>query len=244
MSKPELNSANLALRRARRALSGGAGRVLEVGCGQGRFLRALCRPDPSCQGHGCDIDREALLRAHAVGDGHHYLQADLTALPYASATFDVVLIFDVLEHLKDPGAGLAEVSRVLRPGGLLHALVPCEGQPLTLHWALARLGVAADLKERQGGHIQRFTQKGLLALLAQSGFGVLGVDYSMHPLGQAKDVATYLAREDWAHQWRLWPLLRGLVWGLWPLAYLEAEALSKVALSAVALHITARKQPQ
>lgn len=242
MARASLHPANLALRRARRALVGVGGRVLEVGCGQGRFLGALCQGNPPRQGFGCDIDRQALTLARSTGDGHSYLQASLTHLPYAEGSFDVVLIFDVLEHLDDPEAGLAEVARALRPGGLLHALVPCEGQPGTFYWALARLNLAADLKKRHGGHLQRFTQKELLALLKAKGFDRLEVSYSMHPLGQVKDMLTYLAQEDRARRWRISPLLQGLVWGFWPLAYLEAQLLSRVALSAVALHITARKR--
>lgn len=239
-TRGELRSTNLALCRARRALAGVRGRVLEVGCGQGRFLRAFCSVKPFRQGHGCDIDRRALVVGRALGDGYAYLQAGASHLPYADASFDIVLIFDVLEHLKDSQAGLDEVARVLRPGGFLHVLVPCEGQPSTLY----RFDSVAALKKRHGGHLQRFTHKEVLVQLGRAGFEVEKASYSMHPLGQVKDVFTYLAQEDRAKKWRLSPLLQGLVWGLWPLAYLESELLSRVGFSAVNLHISARRLPR
>src|SRR3990172_4281902 len=133
--RPSLSRFNTALRRAKAALDGSRGRALEVGCGSGRFLRALCSSVPHLQGHGCDIDERALAGAVRSGDGCHYLRANMTHLPYASASFQVVLAFDVLEHLADPSPAVAEIARVLQPGGIFHGLVPCEAQPFTLHRA-------------------------------------------------------------------------------------------------------------
>ncbi len=64
----------------------------------------------------------------------------------------------------------------------------------------------------------------------------------MHPLGQVKDVLTYLALEDWARQ-RPWLSLSFSIFirGLWVLSFIESTLLKKASLSAVALHITAQK---
>lgn len=233
---------NIALKRALREARGHTGRALEVGCGGGRFVRAIVRHCPDLEGHGCDISSEAIALASSAGDGVAYMMGDLLQLPYADAQFDMVFAFDVLEHLHHPDRGITEACRVLKQGGELHALVPCEGQPLTLHWLMWKLNMAADVKCKHGSHVQRFSHRGLLSLLADKGFQVTNISYSMHPLGQIRDILTYLAREDWAARWLLrvpFVALRAL---LWPLSYIESNLLSGVPLSAVAIHVTAKKR--
>jgi len=195
------------------------------------------------EGHGCDISPEVIARANIAGDSVSYTVGDLLQLPYADSQFDVVFAFDVLEHLHHPDMGIAEAYRVLKPGGVLHTLVPCEGQPLTLHWLMWRLNIAADVKCRHGSHVQRFSHRGLLSLLADKGFQPTNITYSMHPLGQVRDILTYLAREEWAARWHLGVFLLGALRALlWPTSYIESNLLSRVPLSAVAMHVTAKKR--
>ena len=95
-------------------------------------------------------------------------------------------MFDVLEHLEMPGASLAEIHRVLEPGGLFHLYVPCEGGFLSLASLLNQLGWKA--KERYAGHIQRFTRSSLQELIEAERFQVNGVVWSGHVVGQIADV--------------------------------------------------------
>jgi len=237
-----LHSRNIALRRALHEVRGRTGRALEAGCGGGRFMRAIVRHTPGLEGHGGDINSDAIALANRAKDGVCYTVSDLLHLPYADAQFDVVLVFDVLEHLEEPDRGLAEAYRVLKPGGVLHALVPCEGQPLTIYWLLGKLSNASDAKRRHSGHVQRFSHRSLLSLLGEVGFRVTDISYSMHPLGQMRDFLTYLAREEWASRWRLGVVLGVSKALLWPMSYIESNLLSRVPLSAVAVHVTAEKR--
>lgn len=94
-------------------------RVLDVGCGGGSlseaFARLGCRVvgvDPSAPSIAVAADHaaaQALPIAYAVGAGER--------LPFPPAAFDAVLCGDVLEHVADPEQVLAEIARVLRPGG-------------------------------------------------------------------------------------------------------------------------------
>lgn len=234
---------NTALRRALSALAGSNGRLLEAGCGAGRFVRTLKGVRPDFEAHGCDISQDAISLAMAYQDGVNYSVGSLLDLPYGDGHFDVALVIDVLEHLHSPATAIAELRRVLRPGGLLHALVPCEGQPLTLHWAMWKLNVAADLKERHGSHVQRFTRSGVQKLLTAAGFVVRDVSFSMHPAGQLKDVLTYLSREPWFQRARLDNVVfRQAMKPLWAAAYLEAAALSSLPICSVVEHITAVRE--
>jgi SAM-dependent methyltransferase len=101
---------------AARAATPAGARVLDAGAGEGRFRRYFA--------HARYIGVDS-----AVGDpGWDYsaLSAlgDLTRLPFADGSFDAALCTTVLEHVREPRAVLAEIARVLRPGGALYVSVP------------------------------------------------------------------------------------------------------------------------
>ena len=97
-------------------------RYLDAGCGDGRYLAALAglpaRPEHVT---ATDISERILdvARAAAAEAGIEVETArgNLEALPFPNESFDVVLCTQVIEHLLDPALGLAEIARVLAPGG-------------------------------------------------------------------------------------------------------------------------------
>jgi len=236
----DVSERNTALRRAVSALAGRSGAALEVGAGTARFLRAICRETPSLRPHASDRDAPSLQRALQAESSLSTTQSDLTALPYGDGSFDVTLVFDVLEHLHQPELGARELARVTKPNGVLHALIPCEGQPFTLHWLMWRLNWKAHLKEQRVGHVQRFTHRSAEWLLEAHGFQVTERSWSMHPIGQVRDIVSYLAEEPgFPGAVRRSLPFRGLLGTLWVLAYVESMVLRSVPFSAVALHVTA-----
>lgn len=97
-------------------------RVLEVGCGRGSALVALarlCRPTYLA---GLDIDPGLLAEARATlaraGADAELVVGDVRALPFASASLDVVVDFGTCYHIDRPEVALAEIQRVLAPRGL------------------------------------------------------------------------------------------------------------------------------
>jgi 2-polyprenyl-6-hydroxyphenyl methylase/3-demethylubiquinone-9 3-methyltransferase len=93
-------------------------RVLDVGCGAGFVANGLAR-----QGHepyGVDMAQSALDVAarHDRTGRARYVLGDALALPFADGMFDAACAMDVLEHVEDKAALIAEVARVLGPGGL------------------------------------------------------------------------------------------------------------------------------
>jgi len=175
-------------------LEGARGKVLEVGCGGGAMLRAIKTYRPDLDVYGCDFSWQAVRTAREWPVGVNYLAGNAHSLPLANETYAAVVMLDVLEHLPDPRLALAEIQRVLVPGGRLHLFVPCEGDPRNLHGLLWRLGWQA--KEKLIGHIQHFTASALQTLLAELGFHIHRNRWSGHAVNQVVDVA-YFSWIDW-----------------------------------------------
>ncbi len=89
-------------------------RVLDVGCGKGRFARVLRDHHPQARICGLDIS-EAML--HFVPEGIAPIGGTLTELPFATDSFDAAYATESLEHAVEIDVAVAELCRVVRPGG-------------------------------------------------------------------------------------------------------------------------------
>lgn len=240
---------DLAALRLERVLEGipdGPLRVLEVGCGAGRHTRAIKRYRPESLVFGCDVSTRAIEEAH-VGDGEvDYRLGNALELPYGEGCFDVVIILDVLEHVEDPAKAIAEVKRVLKPGGVFLLYVPLEANRGTLYSILRHSDIfpILDWKRDLVGHIQHFTAGDVTSLLAEGGFQIGEVSYSFHLAGQIHDLVDYWARN--ALRLSSHPLRRLLVRlaskpvfvVMWRLAYHE-DTLRRDDPVAAGMHVVA-----
>ena len=93
--------------------------ILDAGCGTGLNLRHL--PAGST---GVDINPRNIELLMQRLPNHNVVEGDVEALPFADASFGTVLCTEVIEHIPDPSAALAEYRRVLQPGGVLIGSVP------------------------------------------------------------------------------------------------------------------------
>jgi len=104
-------------------------RILDIGCGVGAFVRRLREFTPEV--YGFDIDRDSVttgaeeLPNLALAVGEH--------MPYPDASFDVIFLHEVLEHVDDDVATLKEARRVLAPGGRVVIFVPNRLYPFETH---------------------------------------------------------------------------------------------------------------
>lgn len=105
------------------------GRVLDNGCGIGMFVKHLTPHAGQVIGMDYDFDR---IRV-AGEDLSHLLSAVGEKLPFPSETFDVTISHEVLEHVSDDRAAVAEIVRTLRPRGRAIVFVPNRGYPFETH---------------------------------------------------------------------------------------------------------------
>jgi len=137
------------------------GRVLDLGCGVGNNLAALKRYGETW---GADSSPRALeyCRRDFRGRLDEVILPD--RVPYPDDTFDLIVMFDVLEHVADDLAAARRVFRLLRPGGLLALTVPA------LRWLWSRHDV-------EHHHQRRYHRPELRRVLREAGFEVLKLSY-------------------------------------------------------------------
>ena len=146
-------------------------RVLDLGCGAGRFVAAL--RDAGAEAVGVELAEAALERArrNAPGADVRLVEPD-GSLPLDHASVDLVWCSEVLEHVADTAYLLLEVRRVLRPGGRLLVTVPYHGRAKAALIALTRFDTHFD---PLGQHLRFYTRSSLTATLRGSGFEAVRV---------------------------------------------------------------------
>lgn len=162
-------------------------RIVDVGCGPGHTVRRFASRGDVI---GFDYSLDALGFARSTGV-RHVLAGDLTALPLASGSVDCVLALEVIEHVPDDVAALAEIARALRPGGVVAITVPA-------FMALWRY------HDEAYGHCRRYTRDDLAMRVRRAGLSVLSCQYfkcafflPMWMLATSERLGVTAGRENW-----------------------------------------------
>jgi SAM-dependent methyltransferase len=171
-----------------------SGRILDVGCGKGSFLRAFAAVRPGWRYAGVEPSRDEAELARRDGRLEVF-EGMFGSVPLASASFDLISIMHVLEHVSQPAGVLRELHRLLRPGGQLFIEVPnpCDVNmfydlllfehlyhftPDTLSWLAAREGFEVMAHERS-------TSYGAQRLIARKATAGRGGQFPAVSIGEA-----------------------------------------------------------
>jgi SAM-dependent methyltransferase len=152
-------------------------RVLDLGCGEGRHCHGIYITE-TAETTGVDLCQQSLEKARAglgtLPPGSatcSFIEASAYALPFADGHFDAVICSEVLEHLDDYPAALAEIARVLKQGGIFAATVP-RAWPERICWKLA--SGEGGYADQPGGHVRIFNVRTLTCMIEGKGFRFTG----------------------------------------------------------------------
>lgn len=170
----------------------GAGRLLEVGCASGWLLKHAAARGWTVT--GVELSPDAV--AHARGLGLDVRQGTLDGAGLAPASFDLLYMGDVLEHVPDCGATLRQVAALLAPGGHFFLRGPITTHSLARSFALAAYGLAgAALVLREPPyHLWEFTPRSLRALVRSAGLELVALEQAKIPPGRAHGRKSALQR--------------------------------------------------
>jgi SAM-dependent methyltransferase len=152
-------------------------RVLDLGCGAGRHAYEAMRRGADVVAYDVDAaavkDTATVMAAMDDCDGTGAaVNGDALRLPFADAAFDRVIAAEVLEHIPADTVVIAELARVLRPGGVLAVTVP-RWAPELANWALSD-----EYHTVPGGHIRIYRASTLASRIEAAGLTVLGRGYA------------------------------------------------------------------
>jgi SAM-dependent methyltransferase len=160
-----------------------SGSVMDLGCGAGDSVAQFRDVNPSVRWVGVDVERSPEVASRRRTDAE-FVVFDGVRLPFPDGSFDAVYCKQVLEHVRSPAPLLAEVSRVLRPGGTF-------------------AGSTSQLEPFHSLSTWNYTPYGLLLLLEQAGLSLVevrpGIDSLALILNRGLGMRRW-TRRWWAHE--------------------------------------------
>lgn len=186
-------------------------RLLDVGCGQGRHAFEALRRGAAV----VVLDRDAAECKELGAQDVRAVNSDVLRLPFPDASFDRIVAAEVLEHVDDDRRAMAELARILRPGGLLAVTVP-RWFPEQVCWALSSDYHAPAVP---GGHVRIYRRRQLVGRLRAAGLRPLGGHHAhaLHsPYWWLKCVVGVGNGESWPvrqyHRFLVWDIMRPNRW--------------------------------
>jgi SAM-dependent methyltransferase len=160
-------------------VAGRGNRLIEIGCGHGNFLIEAKNQGYAVQ--GLEFSKDAARHANEKLSSDAVIVGTTHSVDLPSETYDVCVLADVIEHVRDPHATISYVWRILKPGGLVFIATPS-----TASWSARLLG--SSWMEFKPEHLFYFDPNSLSQLLTRAGFDEIKI-YS----GRKSLTADYIA---------------------------------------------------
>ncbi len=174
--------------------------ILDCGTGMGFYLKAVSEITPGCRLAGIDYEEKVLRYAHGhlAERGALLIRGDIHNLAFADASFDGVIMSEVLEHLRDDEGALRQVRRVMKPGATLALTVPHRHYP---YWYDPINRIAEDVFRRPirrgpfagiwANHERLYTPDQVMGVIEKAGFAVEAVEEITHYCFPATQTIVY-----------------------------------------------------
>lgn len=161
--------------------------LLDVGCGQGRHSFEAFRRGAHVTAFDMNAkdlaEVDTMFRAMELegqqGDGGSavVVEGDARSMPFPDNSFDRVIASEILEHVPEDTAVMAEIVRVTKPGGLVAITVP-RNWPEQVNWQLSGRLHGGEYQHAEGGHIRIYKADELVDKLQRAGLDPLGEHYA------------------------------------------------------------------
>ena len=185
-----------------RFVAGRSGRLLDMGCGLGFFLQRMAGY-PEWDAYGCEISAAAVRHAHRTADRERVVCARLEEAPWPAGFFDVITMWDVIDHVLHPDPLLRHCHELLTAGGICFIRTP----NVSIHLPRARLkkfvwGERRDATYLQArDHLHHYSSATLRTLLERNGFSRVEFVHlhAIDATSSKRRMSARLARSAWFH---------------------------------------------
>jgi len=160
--------------------------VLDYGCGQGGKIGLLREMFPNSEIFGVDISGNAVRKASKRFPQHQFVLFDGRVAPFPDRSFDLVFSWHVLEHVWNLEETVQDMSRLVRNGTYLCAILPC-GNPGSVEEKVMRLVNGEESSKSREmrwiyedeGHLRRIRSEELIRVFEKNGLSLLDESYAL-----------------------------------------------------------------
>jgi ubiquinone/menaquinone biosynthesis C-methylase UbiE len=135
-------------------------KILDIGCGDGKFLKKIANEVPECELYGLEISQESLSKVK--DDRIRLIHGDTSKIEKMDIVFDVITAFHIIEHISDPVGFLNSIKRAMGPETVVYVSNPLSPMHFESHFF--------DILNHPPHHLTRWNPESMIAVTARLGF--------------------------------------------------------------------------
>ena len=172
-------------------VSGCPERILDIGCGKGYTARLFKERFQAKYVAGIEIDPEAAEIARHTIDDVYVINLDEKPIPFQANTFDLIILADIIEHLREPEKLLSQIHKIIKTEGQVIVCIP-NVRNWRILWMLV---LKSEWKYENEGimdktHLRFYTKKSATRLFSESGFIIERYNSRLRPKDRIGNLLT------------------------------------------------------